>query len=85
MVKETTKQHYREVLVEKVKSENGEIKTNELKVVRPRVLITDEQAEHLNEGVLGNEEKFVSFYVKAEEEKPKAAKKAEKKETPPAE
>ena len=59
------KQHYQEVLVEKVRGQNGKITTNTLKVIRDRVLITDEHAETLNQGVLANEDGQAKIYIKA--------------------
>lgn len=60
------KQHYQEVLVEKVRNDKGKATGyNTLKVVRERVLITDEQAETLNQGVMANEDSQAKLYLKA--------------------
>lgn len=77
------KQHYQEVLVEKVRDEKGKVKsTNVLKVVRDRVLITDEQAETLNEGVLKNDDGQAKIYIKAPAAKEKTVKEKPGKEKP---
>lgn len=54
------KQHYQEWRVELL---NG--RAEKLKVVRKRVLITDEQAEVLNNGVLEGGNTYGSMYFKA--------------------
>jgi hypothetical protein len=56
------KKHYQEWRVE-IKDKKAE----KLKVLRPRVLITDEQAAILNQGVLeGPQNTYASMYYKAE-------------------
>lgn len=55
------KQHYQEWRVE-IKDKKAE----KLKIVRPRVLITDQQADTLNHGVLNGGNTYASMYFKPE-------------------